>query len=1356
MTSKLDMPRGGTSSSSMVRAALPLVAAMVAGVIALGLAVPPGASAAPKAVFDAFGSVGAGQGQFAADAPQGVAVNQMTGDVFVVDSGNHRVQRLTGGGAFASQVGSGASGTLGGLFNTPRGVDVNQADGSVFVTDGGNRRVQKFSASLGFGHAWGFNVDIAAPTDFEVCSDAASCQIGATGAGDGQFASTLIGNPAFDAVSGSVYVADTGNRRVQRFNATTAAFEGKFGVSGSAAGQFGSNSPSRVAVDSVGAIYAVDFGNVRVQKCVPTGTPPAVTATCTNFYAPPTPNANIKPVAVAVNTGIASNPGNGNVLIARRNGTGTATTGEVVVDEYTPAGTLVDTHALGAGIAAGVSDANGRDRIGIAVRTGPSGTTDRVYVTNGGGSGAIGSKLYVLDQVIAPTATLNTPSGVTADQATLSGTVNPNGSQTNWRFEYTTDGTTWKPVQSDQSAGGGNTPVSVTQTLTGLTGGQAHQVRLVTTKPFGAPSTTTTPIAFTTAAAAPTIVNGTATFVNSSRAVLNATINPNNEATSYRFEYGTTTAYGHSAPVPDGTLLPDNKPLKVTQKVLGLEAGVTYHYRIVATNANGTTGSSDRTFATPTDLPTPPEGRAYELVSEAKGEAIDVVPSPGVPGGSQISSDGDALLHGLSGAPPDGQGGPVVHMVVARRNSALSRWDMTSLVPPVLPNVSTLDAMGRASFGSDDLSKTVVFTNAALTADAWPGSFTQATFYLRDTSTGALRLLTPAAYCADDPCVTPGYSPGYTANVHGGSADLDQLLIETTAALTPDAAPPALPANSVKLYKWDDGSVTLQSVLPGGVPTAGSAAGPVASVSNPGATTDRVTGALSIDGSAVYFSASPSGNPDPSTARIYRREDAETVLVNSEENDNEDVPSGPAIYWMAVRDGSKVLFSSTQHLVEEDTNATAAAGADLYMYTHSGDPTADENLTLLSLPVAPGGTTGVQGVLGADEDGTRVYFVASGQLTPDAPADGANKAYLWQRGDITDSGDPELRYIGTVGTSNQSAWTFAGGAGGQVIGYSWRSVSADGSGLLLATAAALDPEHPDTGGLQQVYRYGVTEDEFTCVSCPDVGVPSAAARIRYWDGATMPPVELRGVEPRWGISADGRTVMFESRDALVPEDVNGQTDTYIWRNGELQLISTGRSEYPSTAVDLSSSGDNVYFTTADQLVARDHDDSLDVYVARIDGGFFDDPPPPPVICAALSGGCQGDGAEQVAVRRGTESPSSNGNANSRARRGLTVGAISSKARRLATRRGVLTLRVRTDRAGRVAAVARARFGSRVRRVARGSIRLPGAGSGVLRLRLDGAVRRRLGRGRAVSVSVRVTSAGARPRTIAVRLPGVKP
>ena len=98
-------------------------------------------------------------------------------------------------------------------------------------------------------------------------------------------------------------------------------------------------------------------------------------------------------------------------------------------------------------------------------------------------------------------------------------------------------------------------------------------------------------------AAAPTATTGGASGVGRTAATLNGSVNPGGKVTSWHFEYGTTTAYGLQSGGGDTT--DGNSDEAVAVQVSGLSAGTEYHYRLVATNADGSAPPGlDRTFRT--------------------------------------------------------------------------------------------------------------------------------------------------------------------------------------------------------------------------------------------------------------------------------------------------------------------------------------------------------------------------------------------------------------------------------------------------------------------------------------------------------------------------------------------------------------------------------------------------------------------------------------------------------------------------------------------------------------------------------------------------------------------------------------
>ena len=201
----------------------------------------------------------------------------------------------------------------------------------------------------------------------------------------------------------------------------------------------------------------------------------------------------------------------------------------------------------------------------------------------------------------APAATTGAAQQVEYASATVTGTVNPNGSATSYYFEYGTS-TAYGMQTSSASAGSGTAGVSVQQPLTGLAASTTYDYRLVAVSTAGGTVEGNNATFTTPKTPAPTATTSMATAVNSSAATLNGSVNPEGIPTSYYFQYGTTTAYGtKTASQSAGSA---SSAQAVATNVSGLGASTTYHYRLVAVSAGGTVVGGDLTLTT-AKLPAP-------------------------------------------------------------------------------------------------------------------------------------------------------------------------------------------------------------------------------------------------------------------------------------------------------------------------------------------------------------------------------------------------------------------------------------------------------------------------------------------------------------------------------------------------------------------------------------------------------------------------------------------------------------------------------------------------------------------------------------------------------------------------------
>ncbi len=317
------------------------------------------------------------------------------------------------------------------------------------------------------------------------------------------------------------------------------------------------------------------------------------------------------------------------------------------------------------------------------------------------------------------------------------------------------------------------------------------------------------------------------------------------------------------------------------------------------------------------------------------------------------------------------------------------------------------------------------------------------------------------------------------------------------------------------------------------------------------------------------------------------------------------VEIGPGAYWTASADGSLVYFTN----------------GDLYQYDTNTAQTTD---------ITPGGE--VQGVLGASEDGSYVYFVAKGVLAAGASA-GEENLYLWHEGKtvfITTFTSGENRQtvadwkeglIGHTSRVSPNGQYVAFQAIDPLTGYDNRPLHPEACTNISTGTTAFAFEENSSGRCVEVYLYSAAANRLVCASCDPGGVPptgNASVPMAVHAGYFLRGWQTPSVQQRYLLD-DGR-LFFQSSDALVAQASNGRQNVYEYEPGGVgscssgascvSLISTGTSSENSYFLDAGESGRDVFIITRQQLVAQDGDEALDVYDARVDGGFSTASPPP--------------------------------------------------------------------------------------------------------------------------------------------------
>src|SRR5262245_57392192 len=473
-----------------------------------------------------------------------------------------------------SSFGSAGSGP--GQFQAPVGVAVNQSTGDVYVADSGNKRVQKFDATGTFIAASGAG-QLSNPTSIAVDSS---------------------GGPS----NGDVYVGDAGPNVVLKFDANGTLLAT---IDGSTSTQGHFSSVAGVAVDQSGNLWVADGNTDNVIEFDPTGTflqqwndtfgqtlAIAVDATHNAVY-----------LIRGVQTTERFTLTGGNETVIDNEGTGVALgldpqSGNLYVDHsdhvsvWDPTGTQVDNFTL-----------TGTNSQGLAFGS----SAGHLYATD---RTANNVTIYGVPTIPGPPFVQSESfTDVTQSSVTLHATVVPFGLDTTCQFQYVDDATfkasgyttTTREPRVPADLGSSFTLVQATASVSGLASTTIYHFRVVVANSAG--TTNGADKTFQTAGAPP-IVSESASNITDTTATVNATIIPSGFDTTCQFQYvndaafqatGYTTATSVPCPFDLGSSF---DPQNTSANVTGLKPKTTYHFRVVATNTAGTTNGADTTFQT--------------------------------------------------------------------------------------------------------------------------------------------------------------------------------------------------------------------------------------------------------------------------------------------------------------------------------------------------------------------------------------------------------------------------------------------------------------------------------------------------------------------------------------------------------------------------------------------------------------------------------------------------------------------------------------------------------------------------------------------------------------------------------------
>jgi hypothetical protein len=713
-----------------------------------------------------------------------------------------------------------------------------------------------------------------------------------------------------------------------------------------------------------------------------------------------------------------------------------------------------------------------------------------------------------------------------------------------------------------------------------------------------------------------------------------------------------------------------------------------------------------------------PDGRAYEQVSPVDKNGADIGSTAGNPlAGVGVTPDGNTTAY-LSATPLNGSASGLI-LSYYRTTRGADGWSTTGLSasPQVDPGALDIEYFNALN---SDFSRGIVSSPLSYDAGDMDGPDTNHfppdgwyDQYLFGGSAVAPALLSRGTQGGD----------GHAESLFGGaSSDLTHVVFASTEKLL--AGLPDLTASGYYLYERDTTTGQTQLI---NVADGGNAVEDGATIGNgswsgfePDFDQGTTRNAVSDDGTKVFFESPTPGSGTPT--KVYMRDTAAGTTTPVSQNTTSD-----AIYAGATPDGSKVFFISSEALTPDD----ADTDPDLYMYD-----TGTGTLTRVSHGINGTDDASVAGVVAISNNGAHVYFAAMHPLSSDnfGGTDGAPNIYRY------DTATNNTSFVATLSSSFNDSNVYSGSD------VNHAAVTTPNGRTLVFTSDANLTSY-DAQGHVEAFVYHMFPQGLACASCrTDGSAPHGDANLGIRND--------RGYEFSWSnpVSDDGTRVFFNTTDTLVGDDVNGNNpngasqDVYEY-NGVPNLISSGHSTFPSFLGTVSPSGDDVFFFTREALVSSDVDGGeIDIYDARVNGGF---PSAPPIV-PCEGDACRGNASAAPFLPTPSTTTAQGGNVTPepfKPKPAMSVTGITKAAAARAARTGRLVVFVHVTASGttRVSAFANGR------RVATASHTFGAAGAKHLTLKLSKSARAQLLRSGRLALRIDATYSRGGKRTAHVTL-----
>ncbi len=774
------------------------------------------------------------------------------------------------------------------------------------------------------------------------------------------------------------------------------------------------------------------------------------------------------------------------------------------------------------------------------------------------------------------------------------------------------------------------------------------------------------PVTFKTLPTAPKVASESASSIESSGATLEAEIVPNGAEATYHFEYGTTEAYGQETPYTKiGGLTGAHA---VRAHITELDPDTTYHYRVTATNEVAgkleITHGLDKTLTTPAILGTEPsqecsneqlreeqpyglklpDCRAYELASPLETLGNDAT-EPYLVDQGLASASGEAVTYESYGVFSHPIGSTFENQYVSRRGP--EGWSTQGITPPhYSKNTEPEDPYPTMIF-TPELTVGITDTNDSLTEEA-PVERNFFGQYVYNFATQSFQYL--------------GGGGGLSADPVGASTDLTHVAIgerewvngeSVTATVNNNGEDiggrdTGISANGLHLYFDSGGSVYLRE-------NAEQTQSPVSGGGECTVTKDACTievsasqktdgyGPKGVDpnrGSASYAGASANGSKVFFTSDQELTNDANTGASDRQEVVVENAHGGTFTLTFKGQTTAPIPYDASSEEVQSALTALSSIGAGNVAVSGGYEVTFEGTLAGTEQPPLTvdgssltGGTVHVK-VQSLERPGTDLYEydVESGKLTDLAPeaaeAEGArvqdvmqvsregSYVYFAAKGALRGTGGATLRNSqGSDPIAGEDNLYAAHDGAIQFIGTTvgLRSVelnavvAPDGTHLGFeseqrltgydnAEAEANECEHQYTrsvdGMCSEAYIYDAETGTLECASCN----PTGARPV----GNSAPAA----------VTEDG-VLFFDSSDELVPHASDGRQNVYEYEDGHILAISDVAGGFESFFLATESTGDNVFFGSASQLLPEDTSNNVEVWDARVGGGYPVTVTPPP-------------------------------------------------------------------------------------------------------------------------------------------------